>query len=264
MSLRSSAKKLIYGYLPGLAGRFPYYGTTVHFPPKAFAFDMVCRSGIYEADNVHVMTSLARPNTFVFDVGGNLGLMAIPVLATCPACTVVSFEPSPTTLSYLRRTAGESSYGERWKIVGKALGSQSGTIEFFVAPAALGLWDGLRDNGHVGPMSRIEVEAATLDEEWDRLGQPDVSLIKIDVEGAEYDVLLGARRTLAHSRPAILTEWVTAHARNYQRPVEDIYDLVRELGYQMYAVPQMARTDSRATLRAQLLFCSTFLLLSDA
>jgi FkbM family methyltransferase len=261
MSLRTRAKKLLYGYTPGFAGRFPYFGTNVYFPPKAEAFEWVCQVGIYEPDNVHVLVSLAKPDSFVFDVGANLGLMAIPVLARCPTCTVVSFEPSPVTLAYLERTARHSEYAGRWQIVGKAASAHSGQVEFFAGPPERGIYDGLRATGRGGQMRKMTVEATTVDEEWDRLGQPAVSLIKVDVEGAEYEVLSGARRCIAARRPAILAEWAVANACNYNRPVEQFYDLVRELGYQMYAVPQMSRAESRGMLRAQLLFCSNFVLL---
>ncbi|HEX4146986.1 MAG TPA: FkbM family methyltransferase [Pirellulales bacterium] len=263
MSLRKRVKKLLYGYTPGFAGRFPYFGTQVYFPPKAEAFDAVCQTGIFEAENVHALVALARPDSFVFDVGANLGLMAIPVLAKCPSCTVVSFEPSPATLACLQRTARQSGYGDRWQIVGKAASAQSGQAEFFAGPPALGVYDGLRATGRSGQVRKMIVEVTTVDDEWDRLGQPVVSLIKVDVEGAEYEVLTGARRCIASRRPAILSEWATVNARNYDRPVEQFYDLVRELGYQMYAVPHMSRTESRKMLQAQLLFCSNFVLLPD-
>jgi FkbM family methyltransferase len=261
--LRKRAKKLLYGHTPGFAGRFPYFGTQVYFPPKAEAFDVVCQTGIYEADNVHALVALARPDSYVFDVGANLGLMAIPVLARCPTCTVVSLEPSPATLACLQRTARYSGYGNRWQIVGKAASAQPGQAEFFAGPPAQGLYDGLRAAGRGNSMRKLMVDVTTIDDEWDRLGQPAVSLMKVDVEGAEYEVLSGARRCIASRRPAIVSEWATVNACNYGRPVEQFYDLVRELGYQMYAVPHMSRAESRQMLHAQLLFCSNFVLLPD-
>jgi len=51
----------------------------------------------------------------------------------------------------------------------------------------------------------VDVEITTLDEEVDRLGvRPD--LLKIDVEGFEYEVLVGARRLLASHTPPICLE----------------------------------------------------------
>jgi hypothetical protein len=52
---------------------------------------------------------------------------------------------------------------------------------------------------------RIEVEMTSLDREVERLGlEPD--LLKIDVEGFEYEVLLGARGLLARRKPPICLE----------------------------------------------------------
>lgn len=121
----------------------------------------------------------------------------------------------------------------------------------------------MRPTGQARPTSKTLVEATTIDDEWNRLGRPPVSVIKIDVEGGEYDVLLGARECIAAQRPSILTEWAAVHASHYGRPVEQFFDLVREYRYQMYSVPQMSRAESRSMLRAQLLFCSNFLLVPE-
>jgi FkbM family methyltransferase len=52
---------------------------------------------------------MAKPDTTVFDVGANIGLMAIPLLTHVPECRVISFEPSENSVPYLRKTIEGSS-----------------------------------------------------------------------------------------------------------------------------------------------------------
>src|SRR5689334_6078554 len=97
MNARKFIKYWLYNSFPGLSGRFPYFGTHVHFPKDALVFRAVCDQGIFEADIVQRMVKLAQPDSMVFDVGANLGLMSVPVLEKCQTCRVVSFEPSPSS-----------------------------------------------------------------------------------------------------------------------------------------------------------------------
>ena len=67
-------------------------------------------SGIFEYDNYVLIRQWIRPNSTYFDVGSNIGVMAIPFLKENPTCFVASFEPSPLTYSFLQLThAGSGS-----------------------------------------------------------------------------------------------------------------------------------------------------------
>ena len=95
----------------------PYYGARVYFPKGSYIFHMLCEQGIYEGENIKVINSLVDPGTTYIDVGANIGLMAVPVLNN-QDCSVISFEPSPNVLTFLERTASESQYRNRWKVIG--------------------------------------------------------------------------------------------------------------------------------------------------
>src|SRR5690242_13266422 len=104
MRPRARAKELIFGSLPFFRGRFSYYGHTVHFPLGSEIFRFACAQGIYERDALCLILSTVQPGTTYFDVGANIGLLSVPVLAERPGVEVVSIEPSPTVLPFLNRT----------------------------------------------------------------------------------------------------------------------------------------------------------------
>jgi FkbM family methyltransferase len=68
-------------------------------------------------------------------------------------------------------------------------------------------FDGLRNTGRKKGGSAVTVPISTLDAEWREVGKPNVSLIKIDVEGAELGVLRGGSECIGQCKPAILLEW---------------------------------------------------------
>src|ERR1700730_1556499 len=100
MRIRGLAKKLLYGSVPLLRGSFPYYDHTVYFPLGSRVFEIACADGIYEKEIINLILRLVTPGTTYFDIGANIGLMSVPVLAIHPSVKIVSIEASPSTLAY--------------------------------------------------------------------------------------------------------------------------------------------------------------------
>lgn len=61
---------------------------------------------------------------------------------------------------------------------------------------------------------------------------PDV--IKIDIEGSEYQALLGAYETITESKPMIFIEVHPKFLGHYQNSIKDIVDFVEKIGYKVY------------------------------
>ena len=249
--LISILHRLIKRRVYGSRGAFPYHGTKVYFPPRSTSFRAACGQGTFEAQNVQILVALTRPGTACLDVGANIGLMAVPLLAQRGDCQVASFEPSPTVLPYLRRTRQESRFSERWKLVEKALSFEAGKAEFVVSEDEL--YDGLQDTGRSKVKARVEVPVSTLDEEWRQLGQPKVSTIKIDVEGAELDVLRGATECIRANRPSLLVEWFAENLAAYGRRPEAILDYAAEMDFDVLPVPSFVPIRNASDLELHML-----------
>lgn len=261
MRWRGQLKYWLYGCCPGFSGAYTYCGTKFYFPNRSFSFRAFCSGGVYEPDNTALLTTLAKPQTVMFDVGANIGLMSIPVLASVPDVRVVSFEPSPNTAPWLERTVRESAHAARWQLVTKAVGATLGTTKFNVSSQRLSLWDGRQNTGRVPSSRTVEVEQTTLDAVWEGLGSPAVSVIKCDVEGGEMDVLRGARKVLAACRPAVLLEWQPHHLPAYGLATDSILTFAAEAGFSLHAVPSGATITGPMHLEAMTVFTENFLLL---
>jgi FkbM family methyltransferase len=144
------------------------------------------------------LDGLVRPGWVVWDVGASVGFFTL-VLARLvgPSGQVVAFEPDRAAVARLERHAVANAF-DTIQIRPVAVWSRPGPLSFGIAADDHG-----RIHGRVGEVEEC-VEAVTLDGALAELAPP--RLVKIDVEGAEEEVLLGAAELLARHGPIVLCE----------------------------------------------------------
>lgn len=164
-------------------------------------------------DELTFHRALYRPGTLV-DIGAHDGLLTLP-FAALPGAAVHAFEPLPTALARLRRAAGHLPNVTIHPI---ALGAAPATALLEV-PSVAGVaqeqWASLakdyeairRDDPRVGEIARHPVRVERLDD----LALADVTAIKLDVEGAEEEAILGAAATIGRDLPAMTVEIEERH-----------------------------------------------------
>ena len=163
------------------------------------------------------------------DVGSNRGQVLKEAVRVAPGAQHIAFEPIP-------RLAAELTASFPGVICRQlALGATPGAAQFCYFTKLDG-WSGLRRNPEIsderGAPELIDVRVSTLDVEMAELTP---TLIKIDVEGAELDVLEGGSSTLARARPLLIFEHVPETARVYGGSSERLWDLLAELDYLVFS-----------------------------
>lgn len=129
---------------------------------------------------------------------------------------VVAFEPNPSVATILSRTVPRNV-----SVVRAAATDRVGTDELWVPTTGMGT-EAVASLREVEHARAVSVPTTTID----ALGLSDVTLLKVDVEGAELEVLRGAQSTLESCRPVLLVEL------EYRRgPVHEVLALLAELGY---------------------------------
>ena len=141
-----------------------------------------CWLGSYEYEKQRLFAAAINPQSTVWDIGANVGLYTL--LASRKAARVTAVEPLPDNVRYLERHLQLNKISNV-EIVAAAVGGECGRQSFSIGEN--------RSIGHLGS-GLLEVDVITLDSLFAKYGPPDV--IKIDVEGAEYSVLQGAKRCL--------------------------------------------------------------------
>jgi FkbM family methyltransferase len=177
-----------------------------------------------------VLAGVLRSDTTFVDIGTNRGQLLREAVRLAPAGQHVAFEPIPALADEVVRSFPSVDCRRL------ALGASPGVAEFCHFTSLDG-WSGLRRSPEIsderGRPEYIEVQVSTLDAE---LGDRRPGAIKIDVEGAELDVLRGARAVLSAARPVVVFEHVAAAARLYGSQSGALWDLLTEFGYRIFAV----------------------------
>jgi FkbM family methyltransferase len=166
-----------------------------------------------------------EPGQVVWDVGANQGLFTFAAAARVGAAgCVVALEPDPFLASLLHRSRSTQHLPARIDILPVAVSGRSGLDEFSVAATdrALNHLAGVAGNPRTGgERDRFAVVTVTLD--WLATHLPPPSLVKIDVEGAEFAVLEGGRHLLEIVRP----RWIIEVARENVEPVSRLLRAAR-------------------------------------
>lgn len=164
------------------------------------AANHACWAGTYEVDRLAAFGEVIGPGATVYDIGANVGIYTL--LASTKAGLsgkVYAFEPVERNLQYLRRHVALNQL-QNCLILKTVVSNQDGTRRFSATSDDFSM-------GHLSQNGEREVPSVSLDSciyGQRALRPPDI--IKIDVEGAESEVLQGASRTLAEFHPALFVE----------------------------------------------------------
>lgn len=168
------------------------------------------------------------------DCGAHVGEHTRNMLARSDISSVLAIEAIPELAKKLQHMAEQDS---RLKVFQCALGKHIGTTEFHIAANAPG-YSGIkqRDIAAVQEWKSLSVNLTTLDKLLTDLSlTTPIELIKLDLEGGEFDALLGARHMLMTQRPFIIFEnglQQTAVIYDYNK--NDFFDYFDTIGYAIY------------------------------
>jgi FkbM family methyltransferase len=150
-----------------------------------------------------LMDGLIQPGATVVDVGANIGYNALYAARRVgPGGRVVAVEPTPDNLAVLERNVAESGLANL-AIAPVAAGRAAGTQDFYVRGDTSAVNSFFEQSCYATVTRVLRVPVKPLDDVVD--GEAD--LVKIDVEGAELDVLEGMPRLLERPGLALVAEW---------------------------------------------------------
>jgi len=197
----------------------------------------IFRTGFHDARNVRILKRLLSPGMVFFDVGAHVGqytLLASQLVG--PDGRVHSFEPDPETFSCLTDNI-EMNRLTNVQANQLALFSEQGEKKFFVSwPEYMGgnsLWSEPGD----WPGRVFNVKCDTVDSYVRQQAISKISLLKIDVEGGEVDLLLGANTALGlDDKPTILLEFNGPALVRSGHSCAELAKTLRRYGYQLFQI----------------------------
>lgn len=179
-----------------------------------------------------------KAGSIAIDVGAHIGNFTVPIMrALGKDGLVVSYEPHPTIYDCLRanvaKERSENLQAAPCVPLRYALGPEEREQQLFCNPtnyASNSLLEGVFSR----EVPMVTVEVRRLDDTLRDLGVADreVSFVKIDVEGAEWNVLRGATELLARHHPVLFFE--TSENFVAIRDEEAFFEWLREAGYRTF------------------------------
>ena len=193
-----------------------------------FAFsDFEHWGGVAHNRGFEACIEAARGRHCMLDVGGHIGLVSLPVSRVlAPGGRVFAFEPARANLRYLKRHIALNA-AANIEVVEALVGAEPrDAVAFFEQAGPTGQNSVLARDGH-RETTRPQITLDTFCNA--RALRPEV--VKIDVEGAEIDVLQGARETLRRHRPLVFLSVHPRHLRALGRDEAELHDCIAALGY---------------------------------
>lgn len=199
-----------------------------------------CHDGFEEAEQNFLLRFLKAGMSFV-DIGAHQGLYTLLASrAVGSSGQVLAFEPSPRELRRLRWNLLLNRC-RNVRVIPSALGNSEGTAELFVCFGRETGCNSLRPPAVSEPLRKVRVPITILDRYLEVTGIDEVDFMKIDVEGAELEVLKGASRLLTNSKPFILCELADVRTGPWEYQSVEIYEFLATRGYQWFSITPEGR-----------------------
>jgi FkbM family methyltransferase len=201
----------------------------------------ICRDlilyGIREQWAIGVMKELLRPGQTVVDVGANIGFyVLLESLKVGPSGKVYAIEPVPDNYELLRRNVDLNRRGNI-EMHRCAVGDKPGRAQMHLSH--LRNWHAMTAVHATGRV--IDVDVVTLDSFLD--GKPAPSLVRMDVEGYEHEILRGMEQTLDRSNDLTLFIEIHPHIIGAEK-MRSMLLLLERHGYQIARIASRRGEDT--------------------
>jgi FkbM family methyltransferase len=193
--------------------------------------------GNYEPEIVQIIKKVVDPKRDVIDIGANIGLFTTLFSKIISNNNkVLSIEPTPNALKYLYNNIKRNNLGDKVIVYE---GVASNRKDNFKIKTIAGLEEYSSIGNLVHPAIKdlsakeIMVKGDTIDNlvESSRLNP---GLIKIDVEGAEYLVLMGAAKTLDLHKPIIISELSDNLLSSFGTNSLEVFNFLRKNEFEIF------------------------------
>ncbi|WP_371504435.1 FkbM family methyltransferase [Nitrosopumilus adriaticus] len=212
-----------------------YY--SLHFFPTPWCRTLWIEPN-YWGEQDDFFNAYIKKNDIIIDVGANIGTITL----TCATKTgeggkVYSIEPNPVIFEYLERNI-KLNHMKNVITFNNAIGNKSGRVDFSVIRSdgqSKIIENDFRNDPVVKQGKIIKVPVTSIDEL--NLQESEFSLMKIDVEGYEKFVILGASKTIEKIN-CIYFEVIEKNYKKYGYSPKEIFNLLKNKGFKLFIISE--------------------------
>lgn len=231
-------KLLLSYYVSKLSGR-KYWEANIDGIKIKFSFShyyqhhlaKLLAEGKHEKQLLSIWREQSAEKNVVFDVGGYNGIFGLASGLANPESRVYIFEPDPINCQHIEENI-TLNHLQNTELIKAAISDKTEKARFSSHEGGSGGW--LANAG-------FEVNCCSLDDFCEKHGIAP-TLIKIDIEGAEFRALSGAKQILEKHKPRILLEIHQKFLSRYGNSLQDIDNILEQLGYKKLCLEQNERT----------------------
>lgn len=189
-------------------------------------------NNVYEEYSSSLLLKHIKPGSLFIDIGAHYGYYTLLAGTGRPDCRVMAFEPSPVNFSILEKNVRHNKLSNV-ELYQMAVSDRTGMAEFHITEAS----DNCGFSGHpVSPsIDIVQVKTVRLDD-FDLKTAGDI-VVKMDIEGHEYEVIRGMDGLIRHSKDIrMLVEFNPKCIRNAGHRPEEVLSLLDECGFDIYFI----------------------------
>lgn len=193
--------------------------------------------GYYELETDLVLSRFIKEGMYVVEAGAHIGSETVLLCELVgEKGKVYAFEPNPAMLKRLRLNVDLNDFAERVITSDVALGDTNNSISFFI--------DNEKESNQ-GRSSKYKYGLQTIEitarqqrlDDWGRENNiPRIDFIKMDVQGAEIDILHGAAETIARHKPIIFAEASSSMQGNSKYSIKEMFRVLVAFGYSVHRI----------------------------
>ena len=199
--------------------------------------------GEYEKGTNKVLAKYIKKGDVVIEAGANLGSETLLMSKLVGNGMVYGFEPNPYTFERLSINVAINSL-TNVKVFDVAMGESDGNISFNIYPKGFCNPGMSSKYMETSITQKITVVQKTLDSFIKEQNINKVDFLKMDIQGAEMDLLIGAAETIKKNKPTIFLEALALY-----NDTKALYRKFKEYGYNVYLIgeeniePMRSETD---------------------
>jgi len=201
------------------------------YPDKRMIPIEILNFSFYEREALDFLKKIIKPESIMFDIGGNVGWYTINLKKNKPGLTVYTFEPIPKTFAILKENCLLNNISID-NLYNMGFSEEDKEVEFYFYPEGSGNSSmvNLTENPGVVVVKSLVQKIDTF------VKQKNISIdfMKIDVEGAELFVLKGGLETIKKDTPVIFTEMLRKWSFKFNYHPNEIIELLNKIGYKCF------------------------------
>lgn len=180
-------------------------------------------------DRVYDVLPLENQNV-VLDIGANVGLWTKYILSK-GAGKVYCFEPNLKAIEHLKSTLKQDP---NTHVIEKAVYKEKATLQFHIDDSNSLVSSLIPESGK---SPSYNVDAITLEEAINLTGHQNIDLVKIDIEGAEFEIIENLSQEISDRINSFLIEFHDFYFDNGMHKVDLLEQKLKDLGFTTYRLP---------------------------